>query len=190
MSDPEELKARIEAILYSAGKPVPLNLIMRVCGTRSRKRVLEAIEELKKHYQENSRALELIELPGGRYYLKLRKEYMELVKKILKKPLLSRGVLRTLSFIAYHQPVEQSRVAEARGGSAYRHVKILLEKGLIEAEKSGRTLILRTSPLFAELYGVENDPSAIRKKLKAELERMGVVGEGAKSASASRSPRG
>ncbi|MEM4021824.1 MAG: SMC-Scp complex subunit ScpB [Nitrososphaerota archaeon] len=187
MPDPEELKARIEAILFSAGKPVPLNLIMRVCETKSKKMALSAIEELKKHYQENSRALELIELPGNRYLLKLRREYMELVKKILRKPLLSRGVMRTLSFIAYHQPIEQSKVAEARGGSAYKHIKILLEKGLIEAEKSGRTLILRTSPLFAELYGVEDSPAAIKRKLKAEIEKMGMseADKEAKSASAS-----
>ena len=173
MVDPEELKARIEAILYSAGKPIPLNMIMRICETRSKKLVLSAIEELKKHYQENSRALELVELPGGRYYLKLRREYMELVRKILRKPLLSRGVMRTLSFIAYHQPIEQSKVAEARGGSAYKHVKILLEKGLIEAEKSGRTLILKTTPLFAELYGIENDPKLIKRKLREELKSVG-----------------
>ena len=173
MVDPEELKARIEAILYSAGKPIPLNMIMRICETRSKKLVLSAIEELKKHYQENSRALELVELPGGRYYLKLRKEYMELVRKILRKPLLSRGVMRTLSFIAYHQPIEQSKVAEARGGSADKHVKILLEKGWIEAEKSGRTLILKTTPLFAELYGIENDPKLIKRKLREELKSVG-----------------
>ncbi|MCD6312819.1 MAG: SMC-Scp complex subunit ScpB [Thaumarchaeota archaeon] len=173
MVDPEELKARIEAILYSAGKPIPLNMIMRICETRSKKLVLSAIEELKKHYQENSRALELVEIPGDRYYLKLRREYMELVRKILRKPLLSRGVMRTLSFIAYHQPIEQSKVAEARGGSAYKHVKILLEKGLIEAEKSGRTLILKTTPLFAELYGVENNPKLIKRKLREELKSTG-----------------
>ena len=177
MEDLEELKARVEAILYSAGKPVPLNVIMRVCGTRSRKKVLKAIEELRSHYDRGSGALELIELPGSRYYLKLRRKYVDLVKRVLRKPLLSRGVMRTLSFIAYHQPIEQSRVAEARGGSAYKHVRILLEKGLIEAEKSGRTLILRTTPLFAELFGVENDPKAIRRKLKEQLKSVNVKPE-------------
>ncbi|MCD6235861.1 MAG: SMC-Scp complex subunit ScpB [Thaumarchaeota archaeon] len=170
--DSEELKARVEAILYASGKPLTLRTIMRACGTRSRKRVLEAIEELKKRYEENSRALELVELPGERYYLKLRREYMDLVKKVLRKPLVSRGVMRTLSFIAYHQPVEQSRVAEARGGAAYKHVKILLEKGLIEAEKSGRTLVLRTSPLFAELFGTGNDPAVIRRKLREYMKGL------------------
>ncbi|MCS7132857.1 MAG: SMC-Scp complex subunit ScpB [Nitrososphaeria archaeon] len=174
MIDSEELKSRIEAILYAAGKPVTLGMIMRICQTRSKKRVLEAISDLKKRYEGDLSALELLELPGERYYLKLKRKYMEIVKRILKKPLLSRGVMRTLSFIAYHQPVEQIKVAMARGGAAYKHVKILLEKGLIEAEKSGRTLILRTTPLFAELFDVENNPSAIKKKLEEHMEELGI----------------
>ena len=68
----------------------------------------------------------------------------------------------------------QSYGAEARGGATYKHVRILLEKGLIEAEKSGRTLILRTTPLFAELFGVDNDPSVIRRKLKERMRDLGV----------------
>jgi len=151
---------------YPAPYPYPVDPSEELKALEALKRDLEAdladlakrIEELKREYNGGSRALELIELPGERYYLKLKREYMEVVKRILRKPVLSRGVMRTLSFIAYHQPIEQSRVAEARGSSAYRHVRILLEKGLVEAEKSGRTLILRTSPLFAELFGVENDP--------------------------------
>jgi len=169
------LKARVEAVLFAAARPIPLKIIMRACGTRSRRIALGAVEDLRREYEQNSRALELVELPGERYYLKLKKEYMELAKKFLKKPLLSRGVMRTLSFIAYHQPIEQSRVAEARGGSAYKHVKILLEKGLIEAEKSGRTLILKTTPLFAELFGVENNPSAIKRKLREQIKDLELM---------------
>lgn len=169
------MKARVEAVLFAAARPIPLKIIMRACGTRSRRIALGAVEDLRREYEQNSRALELVELPGERYYLKLKKEYMELAKKFLKKPLLSRGVMRTLSFIAYHQPIEQSRVAEARGGSAYKHVKILLEKGLIEAEKSGRTLILKTTPLFAELFGVENNPSAIKRKLREQIKDLELM---------------
>lgn len=175
MVEQEKLKARVEAVLFAAARPIPLKIIMRACGTRSRRIALGAVEDLRREYEQNSRALELVELPGERYYLKLKKEYMELAKKFLKKPLLSRGVMRTLSFIAYHQPIEQSRVAEARGGSAYKHVKILLEKGLIEAEKSGRTLILKTTPLFAELFGVENNPSAIKRKLREQIKDLELM---------------
>ena len=175
MVEQEKLKARVEAVLFAAARPIPLKIIMRACGTRSRRIALGAVEDLRREYEQNSRALELVELPGERYYLKLKKEYMELAKKFLKKPLLSRGVMRTLSFIAYHQPIEQSRVAEARGGSAYKHVKILLEKGLIEAEKSGRTLMLKTTPLFAELFGVENNPSAIKRKLREQIKDLELM---------------
>jgi len=30
-------------------------------------------------------------------------------------------------------------------------------------------LILRTSQLFADLFGVENDPAAIRRRIRAQL---------------------
>jgi len=169
LDDLGELKARVEAILYASARPIHLRMIVKACQTRSKKRVLKAIEELKKDYENNGRALELLALPGDRYYLKLKREYMELVRRLLKKPVLSRGVMRTLSFIAYHQPVEQSKVAAMRGGAAYKHIKVLLEKGLIDAEKSGRTLVLRTSQLFADLFGVENNPTVIRRKIRAQL---------------------
>ena len=164
-----ELKARAEALLFAAGKPVPLQLLMSACRVRSQRKILKILEELRKDYEGDGRALELLRLPGDRWFLKLRKEYMDLVKKYVKRPLFSRGVMRTLAFIAYHQPVQQSQVAAARGNSAYRHIKLLLEKGLIEAEKSGRTLILKTSQLFADYFGVENSPSAVKRALSSHL---------------------
>ena len=169
--DFEELKARAEALLFAAGKPIPLRLIMNICGTRSRKTVLKVLEELKKSYENDGRALELLSLPGDRWFLKLRKEYMDLVKKYVKRSLFSRGVMRTLAFIAYHQPVQQSQVVAVRGNSAYKHIKLLLEKGLIESEKTGRTLTLKTSQLFADYFGVENTPSAIKRVISSHLKR-------------------
>lgn len=164
-----ELKAKVEALLFAAGKPVHLRLLMSACRVRSKKRILEALEELRREYGGDGRAVELLKLPGERWFLKLRKEYMELVKRYVRKRLFSRGVMRTLAFIAYHQPIQQSQVVAARGNSAYKHIKLLMEKGLIEAEKSGRTLTLKTSQLFADYFGVENNPAAIKRAVSAQL---------------------
>ncbi len=165
MEELKELMKRAEALLFAAGKPVSLKQIMRICGVRSRRKIEKILEELVKKYEADGGALELVQLHGDKWFLKLRKEYMELVGKYLRKPMLGRGVMRTLAFIAYHQPITQSDVAAARGNQAYNHIKMLLEKGLIEAEKQGRTLVLRTSPLFAEYFGVENNPKTIRRKI-------------------------
>lgn len=167
----EELKARAEALLYASSKPVELKLLMKVCGLRSRDKMLKILEELREDYRGDGRALELVELPGDRFYLKLRKEYLDFVKKYVKRPLFSRGVMRTLSFIAYHQPIEQSKVAAVRGNSAYKHIKILREKGLVEGEKKGRTIILKTTQLLADYLGVANNPTAIKRAISKLLSR-------------------
>jgi segregation and condensation protein B len=96
--------------------------------------------------------------------------YVGIVRRYIGKPLLSSGLLRTLSFIAYHQPIARSTVAAVRGNRAYRQVAELIERGLVEAEKKGRTCILRTTKLFADYLGVEDSVSQIRKKLQEALD--------------------
>ena len=100
----------------------------------------------------------------------LRPEYVGIVRRYIGKPLLSSGLLRTLSFIAYHQPIAKSTVATVRGSRAYRQVAELIDRGLVEAEKKGRTYILRTTKLFADYLGVEDSVPQIRKKLQEALD--------------------
>lgn len=178
----EDIVARIEALLFAASRPVEMRELLSVSGVRKKEKVISAIGELMKKYGDKGGAIELIELPGERFYLRLKREYHEIVKKYVRRPLFSRGVMKTLSFIAYHQPIEQSKVAAVRGNSAYSHIKLLTEKGLIEAEDKGKTKILRTSRLLADYLGVPNDPSTIRKMLAMKMnkgeERVGQGSSG------------
>ncbi|MEM1584074.1 MAG: SMC-Scp complex subunit ScpB [Nitrososphaerota archaeon] len=170
MEDSKDIVTRIEALLFAASKPVEVREMLSICGLRKKEKILSAVKELMKKYNDGRSAIELVELPGERFYLRLRREYHDLVKRYVKKPLFSRGIMRTLSFIAYHQPIEQSKVAAVRGNSAYRHVKILVERGLVEAEEKGKTKILKTTQLLADYLGVPNTPSAIKKALMLNLE--------------------
>jgi segregation and condensation protein B len=95
--------------------------------------------------------------------MQLKPEYVNLVKKFIKKPLFKKSILKTLSYIAYNQPIYQSRVVSVRGSQAYKHIKFLMDKGYIEGEKIGRTILLKTSQLFADYFGIENDPKTIKK---------------------------
>lgn len=166
----KDIVARIEALLFAASKPVEIREMLSICGLRKKEKILSAVKELMMKYNDAGSAVELVELPGERFYLRLRRDYHDLVKKYVKRPLFSRGIMRTLSFIAYHQPIEQSKVAAVRGNSAYKHVKILLERGLIEAEEKGKTKVLKTTQLLADYLGVPNTPSAIKKALSTRIE--------------------
>lgn len=167
-----DIVRRVEALLFAASRPVHVKELMSICRLRKRDKITSAISELKKKYNLEDSAIELVELQGDRVFLRLKKEYHELVKRYVKKPLFSRGVMKTLSFIAYYQPIEQSKVAIARGGSAYRHIKLLIEKGFIEAEKKGKTKILRTTELLADFLGVPNSPVMIRRALESRLSQQ------------------
>ncbi|MEM2080194.1 MAG: SMC-Scp complex subunit ScpB [Nitrososphaerota archaeon] len=168
--DVSKAKRIVEAILFSSDKPVDSKVLLSAIGGGDETRLEEIVKNLNDEYEAAGRAFVISRFPGGKYMMHLRPEYVTTVRRFVGKPLLSSGLLRTLSFIAYHQPVARSTVAAVRGNRAYRHVAELIERGLIEAEKKGRTYILRTTKLFADYLGVEDSVVQIRKKLHEALE--------------------
>ncbi|MEM4189242.1 MAG: SMC-Scp complex subunit ScpB [Candidatus Caldarchaeum sp.] len=171
-------KTLAEAILFASDKPVGIKTLQKALRTRSYKKIRQIVEALKTEYR--GRAVEIVELEGERFYMRLRPDLADFAKKFTRKKALPHGILKTLSTIAYYQPVPMSTLAAIRGKDAYRQLKILVEKGLVEAEKSGRTRLLRTTQLFAEFFGVENNPKAVRELVGKMLEEAKDKGEGKK----------
>jgi segregation and condensation protein B len=158
--------ALLEAALYVAGKPLDLNELCAVLGTRSKKKAKKLAGTLIREYAARNTALEILELKDERYVLQVKADYTPLVKKLVNRPLLSSGPLKTLSYIAYRQPITQKRVIEVRGQHAYDHVKLLRDMGLISAERSGRSMALKTTDYFADYFGLTQDTMLMKKELK------------------------
>jgi segregation and condensation protein B len=158
--------ALLEAALYVAGRPLDLNELCQVIGSRSKKKVQKYADTLVQEYASRNTALEILALKDERYVLQVKAEFTPLIKKLVNRPLLSSGPLKTLSYIAYRQPVSQKRVVDVRGQHAYGHVKLLKDMGLITAERSGRTMALKTTDYFADYFGLTHDMSMMKKELK------------------------
>ena len=158
--------ALLEAALYVAGRPLDLNELCQVIGSRSKKKVQKYADTLMQEYASRNTALEILALKDERYVLQVKAEFTPLIKKLVNRPLLSSGPLKTLSYIAYRQPVSQKRVIDVRGQHAYGHVKLLKDMGLITAERSGRTMALKTTDYFADYFGLTHDISLMKKELK------------------------
>ncbi len=156
----------LEAALYVAGRPLDLNEICATLNTRSKKKGQLYVKTLMEEYSARNTAVEILELKDERYVMQLKAEYTPLVKKLVNRPLLSSGPLKTLSYIAFRQPLSQKRVIEVRGQHAYGHVKLLKEMGLIAAERSGRTMVLKTTDYFADYFGLTMDPASLKRDLK------------------------
>ena len=169
MSEEEKMRrclALVEAALYVAGRPLDLNAICSVLGSRSKKKAKKFANALMQEYAARNTALEILALKDERYVLQLKADFTPLVKKFVHRPLLSSGPLKTLSYIAFRQPVSQKRVVGVRGQHAYGHIKLLRDMGLVVGERSGRSMSLRTTDYFADYFGLTQDTATMKKELK------------------------
>lgn len=158
--------ALIEAALYVAGRPLDLRTLGSIIRTRSEMKVQRIARELAKQYEKRHTALEILEMEDQRFVLQLKKEYTPRVRRLAMRPLLTAGPLKTLSYIAYRQPVLQTQVIDVRGTHAYNHLKQLEDLELITREKAGRTKVLRTTEFFADYFGLSHDLRAMKRQLK------------------------
>jgi len=164
----------IEAALYVAGRPLDLKTLGSVIKTRSKTRIKMLTDALMKEYEKRDRALEIIELEDERFVMQLKAEYTPKVRRLAIRPLLTVGPLKTLSYIAYRQPVPQTQVIEVRGHHAYNHLKQLEELGLIHRGRAGRTRIIETTEFFADYFGLSHDTRTMKKQLKSIFQDFGT----------------
>lgn len=141
--------AMLEAVLFVASAPVDYGDIAKMIEVRNGE-VPALASELKNRLEGRASPLEMLD-SGETLYMVLKQEYSEFVYPLMR-PEISRAVLRTLSVIAYRQPMLQSDLVEARGGGAYAHVEELVERGLVARQRSGRSYELRTTPEFSRYF--------------------------------------
>jgi hypothetical protein len=78
-------------------------------------------------------------------------------------PNLPPAVSETLALVALYQPVRQSELVRERGSRVYDHVRLLVERRLLQRVRRGASYVLRTTEEFASEFGIPNDADAIRR---------------------------
>jgi segregation and condensation protein B len=174
MSEEGGKMAELEAILYASSRPVSLTSLVAYLRLDSEMEVSSLIKELSNAYEKDGSPLEVSEVTGGRVVLQLKPNFNKQARRFSMKPILTTGPLRTLSYVAYNQPVEQSDVATARGSQAYKHLRALEDMGLISRRKEGRSTIISTTQDFADYLGVSTDRTSMRRQLRRIFRRLEV----------------
>ncbi len=162
----------LEAALYVAGRPLDIKTLGAILKVHSTKKIQAYARTLMAEYCARGGALEILEFDDGRFVLQLKTQYVASVKRLTMRPLLSTGPLKTLAYIAYHQPVVQSHVTTVRGSQAYQHIRELRHVGLITAEKLGRTQVLRTSEVFADYFNLSRNARLMKRQLQSLFNGM------------------
>jgi len=166
IEDENESIARLEAALYSAGRPMSVEELIRASGTESRTKTLNLLSKLIQKAKTAFKAIEIVVLPDGSYVFQLKPEYSSTIgRRYASKPILPKATQKTLSYIAYEQPISSKQLVEVRGTGVYSHLKELSQLDFIEHQNVGRIKIYNTTEKFRKYFGIQGDDDTLRQKL-------------------------
>jgi segregation and condensation protein B len=165
----EEATARLEAALYSAGRPLTIEELIKASGTESRTKTLAIMTNIVKKTKTAFKAIEVASLPDGSYVFQLKPEYNAVIRKYASKPILPTATLKTLSYIAYMQPISSKRLVEVRGSGVYLHLRFLQQLDYIEHQNVGRMKIYTTTDKFQKYFGIQGDKDLLKQKLFSKV---------------------
>ena len=159
LKERKELERSLEAVLFAAGEPVPVERLCLGLET-DRPSIDAAAKKLMDRYKYDRRGIRLVRLDTS-YQLCSAPEYAAQVRKTLESrrpPKLSPPALEVLAVIAYFQPVTRAYVDQVRGVDSSYTVGLLLERELIQESGRlpvpGRPILYKTTKNFLRCFGL------------------------------------
>lgn len=163
MSTKDQLPLIIEALLFSAGRPLTEQQLLQLFDDEAKPTLGElrqGIEDLQKAYAD--RAIDLVALASG-YQFQSKIDYAPWIRRLWEeKPArYSRALLETLALIAYRQPITRGEIEEIRGVSISTSIfKTLLEdrswiRVVGHRDVPGRPALYATTKAFLDYFGLK-----------------------------------
>lgn len=159
----EQLTNIIEALLFSADKPLSVIQIMDYFELEdkvSRGDIKAILDILQSDYQ--NRGIELKEVDRG-FRFQTCNKYKDWIAKhwVERTPKYSRALLETLAIIAYRQPTTRAEIEDIRGVSVSSNIiKTLEERNWVRVvghkEVPGRPSMLGTTREFLDYFNLKS----------------------------------
>ncbi|VXB47831.1 SMC-Scp complex subunit ScpB [Citricoccus sp. K5] len=162
MSEPEDVRGQLEAVLMVVDEPVTVAQLAEATGAEARQ-VADVLSALASDYDGLSgsprRGFELRELAGG-WRIYSRPAHAEVVERFIvegQTARLTQAALETLAVVAYLQPVTRSRVAGIRGVNSDSVMRTLVSRGLVAeagSDPHSGAVLYETTGYLLEMLGV------------------------------------
>jgi segregation and condensation protein B len=159
--DSTVLAAATEAVLFTAGDPVPFARLLDLLDGPDSDDLRAALALIRTRYARGGHGLRLVEVAGG-WQLRTQPRYARWCARAraIKPVRLSRAALETLAIVAYEQPVTRGEVEQLRGVDPGNILRMLVERGLVRTQghqnSPGRPLLYGTTPKFLEVFGLRD----------------------------------
>ncbi len=154
-----DLMGLFEAVFFLSNDPVPISFFVKhfmVDPTQAK----IIIDSLVDEYEERDGGIRLSELSTG-YQFVTNARYAEQLRHAMglkKRESLSRGMLETLSIVAYKQPLVIAEIDELRGASSRVMIANLMRRNLVKPvgrmDLPGRPLAYGTTDEFLRYFGL------------------------------------
>jgi segregation and condensation protein B len=174
---PRNIAMALEALLFSTNQPLTEGELA-IALSAPIEEVKAALVTLEKTLAERASSISLwsrAKNGEAAYILDVKAAFRRDVA-VLAPPALRVALVETLALIALNQPVSQRRLVSERGSTVYEHVKELMELGYITRQRRGINFYLKTTPGFANEFGLPNEPEAIRHALAKAAGLAGTPG--------------
>jgi len=157
------IKAVIEALLFSSDKPLFIEQIKRVLDNIDANQIRKILETLKDEYEQSNRGMRLYEVAGG-FQMIAATHFSSFLRKLYKGPQssdkLSKPAMETLAIIAYKQPLSKTEIEILRKVNVDGVMATLVEKNLIRVtgrkKTPGRPKVFGTTRQFLEYFGLKS----------------------------------
>jgi|GEM_PF-1717624 len=163
-----ELKAKIESILFCIPEGVTVEMLANKLNLGLKDDIRKHLEKIKQEHDSRP-GIKLVQ-DGELWKFKIPDEHTDLVREAAI-PEFDISVLETLAYIAWRGGSRQCDVVRVRSNKAYNHIKLLREKGFIEAHKSGLSKWLQPTRKFYEYFKINPGeklpvPEEVEKRLE------------------------
>ncbi len=157
----KEIQAILEAVLFAAGEPVPLDKLADIVDVDKRS-LREILKKMMDSFAFERRGLQILRLEDS-YQMSTRGEFYDYVARLAeprRKQHLSNAAIEVLALVAYKQPVTRSTIEQIRGVNCDYIVNRLIERNFIEEigrlDAPGRPLLFGTTPEFLRCFGISS----------------------------------
>ena len=158
-----KLKEILEALLFSASRPLTINEILAAFDKDqmpSKEEVRDYLKEIEKDC--NNRGVELKRVSSG-YRMQVKQIHSSYVSKLWEERphRLSKATLETLALIAYKQPITRGEIEEIRGVSVGTQLmRGLMERGWVKVvgqrDVPGRPSVYATTKEFLDYFSLQH----------------------------------
>lgn len=158
----EEAPAALEAILFAAGDPLPVEKLGLITGLdrQSLQNILNAMAD--RYARDRQRGLMLREVEGN-WLICTKPSQTDVLQRLFQprhRPPLSQAAYETLAIIAYNQPVTRAQVEAVRGVNSDSIISRLMDRNLIfeagNLDAPGRPTLFATTDQFLMDFGLRS----------------------------------